>query len=295
MGYVQAYLKCYYPLEFWTAALNTIDRGLEKHGQSSLGNYINTIINSGIEVVPPNINKSEMDFYGKDSKIYFALSYIKGVASGAESIVNNRPYEDWDDFLNKALELKFNKRVVKNLIFSGACDFDEDISDRPFKWLQYLSSKKKSKKATEEIEEAKKQYFKNGASIYVVISEEYDLLKYSFTGIQSAVKDTKYARVPLISDRDPYKRLWVLLGYIDNIKMKKSKKSGKSYLLLTLTDFREPLQVYVFGDYKNTVQEKFHKGQLVKCAIKNENNWPKIPWASEIGLPRDKLPIEAVM
>ena len=236
-----------------------------------------------------------MDFYGKNSKIYFALSYIKGVASGAEPIIGNRPYEDWDDFLEKAIKLKFNKRVVHGLIFSGACDFDEEVDDRPYKWLQYLTLRKKGKKALEEIEEAKKKYFKNGASIYVVISEEYDLLKYSFTGIHSAVQGTKYSLVPLVSDRDPHKKLWVLLGYIDNMKMKKSKKSGKSYLLLTLTDFREPLQVYVFGDYKTIIQEKFHKGQLVKCAIKNDNNWPKLPWASEIGLPRDQLPIEVLM
>ena len=295
MGYVQAYLKYYYPIEFWTAALNTIDRGLEKHGQPSLGNYINKIVNAGIKVVPPDVNNSEIDFYGKDGKIYFALSYIKGVASGAEPILENKPYEDWDDFLEKALESKFNKRVVHGLIFSGACDFDEEVIDRPYKWLQYLTSRKKGKKATEEVEEAKKTYFKNGASIYIIIAEEYDLLKYSFTGIRTAVEGTKYSKVPLISDRDPHKKLWVLLGYIDNMKMKKSKKSGKSYLLLTLTDFREPLQIYVFGDYKTAVQEKFCKGQLVKCVIKNDNNWAKLPWSSEIGLPRDKLPIEAVL
>ncbi len=46
MGYVQAYFKCYYPVEFWTATLNTIDRGQEKNNQSTLGKYINAISSS---------------------------------------------------------------------------------------------------------------------------------------------------------------------------------------------------------------------------------------------------------
>src|SRR6056297_972869 len=53
VGYVQAYLKNYYPVEFWVATLNTIERGQEKHNQSSLGKYIHSISKNGIKVIPP--------------------------------------------------------------------------------------------------------------------------------------------------------------------------------------------------------------------------------------------------
>ena len=99
MGYVQAYLKYYYPLEFWTASLNTIERGQEKNGRSSLGKYINSISKTGINVFQPNINKSGVDFESDKNGIYFALSYVKDVSKSAKEVEKYRPYKSWDDFL----------------------------------------------------------------------------------------------------------------------------------------------------------------------------------------------------
>ncbi len=81
LGVVGAYLKCYYPVEFWTAALNTIDKGQEKHNENSLGKYINCIMQAGIKFERPNINKSGLIFESVDDSIYFALTYVKDVIS----------------------------------------------------------------------------------------------------------------------------------------------------------------------------------------------------------------------
>jgi len=290
MGYVQAYLKCYYPLEFWTASLNTIDRGQEKHGQSSLGKYINSINKAGIKVHRPNINKSGILFESDKDGIYFALSYIKDTGKGAESIIKYRPYKNWEDFLKKAVKNKINKSVVKGCIFSGAADFDDTIEERPYKWLLYLAEKGKKvlksggtswdKKIKKELDE----FQKNMPEIYQLIQIEYEYCKYSFHGFKDILEGTKYCGLKTISDRDQDKKLWVLAAYIDDVKIKKSKKSGNEYVLITITDFREAISVFAFGEQnRKDIIGKFTKGQLVKIAIKNDSNWLKLCWPSEVG------------
>jgi DNA polymerase III alpha subunit len=289
MGVIQAHLKTYYPVEFWTAALNTIDRGLEKHHQSSLGKYINSITMAGIKFNKPDINKSGVMFDCDNDKIYFALSYIKDVSNGAENILKLRPFNDWDDFLTKATENKLNKRVVRGLIFSGAVDFEDKIDDRPYKWLLYLANKKKNKNVREEIT----QYQKEMPQLYELIQIEYDFCKYSFTGIDAYVQSNpKLKNIKIISERDKNKKLWVLLGYIADISLKKSKKKNNEYVLITVTDFRDTIQVYGFGkEFKESILGKFSKGQMIKIGIKNESSWLKLPWESEFN---GKFPIEVI-
>jgi len=288
MGYVQAYLKCYYPVEFWTAALNTIDRGQEKHNESILGKYINSINSMGIKFARPNVNKSGLKFESdEDGVIYFTLSYIKDVSKGAGEVIKYRPYKDWDDFFEKAITNKLNKRIVRALIFSGAVDFDDDMEARNYKWLLYLS-KKKGKANKQERENFQSEMPEK----YELIRMEYDHCKYSFTGIDAFLKDTKYKNIKTISDRDLTKKFWVLIGYISEISMKKSKKSNNEYLLVTVTDFRDTISVFVFGaEYRTQVLKDFSKGDLVKIAVKNDSNWLKLPFKHEVG---GKFPIEAI-
>lgn len=299
MGYVQAYLKCYYPLEFWTASLNTIDRGQEKNGESSLGKYVNSINKSGIKVFPPNVNKSGELFQSDKEGIYFALSYIKDVSKGSASVIEHRPYIDWDDFLSKAIKYKINKRVVKGLIFSGAVDFDGEIDERPLKWMLYLAEKgKKELKSGEtswdkKIKEEFDDFKANQPEIYNLIEMEYDYCKYSFRGFDEVLAGTKYKNLDTVSKRDPRKKLWVIAGYISDLKIKKSKKSGAEYALISLTDFRETISIFAFGEQnRKDVMSKFQKGQLVKIAIKNDSNFLKLPWSSEVG---GKFPIQLII
>lgn len=299
LGYVQAWLKTYYPLEFWTATLNTIDRGLEKHNQSSLGKYLNSMQKAGIPVTPPNVNKSGLNFIAADDDtIPFALSYIKDVSKGADKVIENRPYADWDEFLDKMIKHKINKRIVKGLILSGAVDFDDDIEARPYKWLLYLTAKGQKQlkdgtvKMDSKIKEEMDEFQAELPAMFDLIQIEYDYCKYSFTGIDRYLQDTRYKTAKTISDRDPQKKLWILIGYITDVSKKKSKKSGNEYALVTVSDFRDSISVFGFGDnYKNRILGNFQKGQLVKIGVKNDSNWLKFPWEKEYN---NKFPIEII-
>ena len=75
ISYQTAYLKTYYPAEFLAASMTC-----DKDNTDKIKRYIEDCNLLGIEVLKPNINRSELDFdVPADKKIGFALSAIKGI------------------------------------------------------------------------------------------------------------------------------------------------------------------------------------------------------------------------
>ena len=75
-----------------------------------------------VEILPPNINKSEMNFSVVDGKILFGLSAIAGIGSTlAEVIINERnangKFENFNDFVER---VQPTRAQIINLIKSGA-------------------------------------------------------------------------------------------------------------------------------------------------------------------------------
>lgn len=100
LSYLTAYLKYHYPVEFMTACLNTRADNISK-----IGILINECYNLGIEILPPNINKSRKDFtaFPKEKKILFGFLAIKGLGmSSIVSTLENRPYKNFHDFLDRS-------------------------------------------------------------------------------------------------------------------------------------------------------------------------------------------------
>ena len=120
--YQTAYLKCYYEPEFLTAVLNNRITNADE-----IKNYINHAKEEGIEVLPPDINKSVTYFSVKDKKIRFGLAAIKGIGETicdqiVEERKNNGEFKDFADFLIRCWQYNINKRLVEGMIFAGAFD-----------------------------------------------------------------------------------------------------------------------------------------------------------------------------
>lgn len=123
-----AFLKANYPVEFMTALLTAESRGTsgpiknEKIAQAVLEcKRIN------IQVLPPDINKSEKDFSIEDgSKIRFGLSAIKNVGEAAIDVIFNarskKPFVSLADFCMRVNLSTINKKTMESLIKSGAMD-----------------------------------------------------------------------------------------------------------------------------------------------------------------------------
>ena len=80
-----------------------------------------------MQVLTPDINRSELDFIARDGSIPFGLSAIRNVGEGVvEAIVTERdkngPFGDFTDFINRVDISVLNKRTVESLIKAGAFD-----------------------------------------------------------------------------------------------------------------------------------------------------------------------------
>lgn len=122
ISFQTAYLKTHYPVEFMAALMS-----LEMDDTDKVLKNFTECRKNGIKVLPPSINHSVSDFSVEDNCVRYGLSAVKGVGSKAvEEIVKTRTKEgefsDLEDFLSR-VELKaINKKVVENLIKSGAFD-----------------------------------------------------------------------------------------------------------------------------------------------------------------------------
>ncbi|MFN8944480.1 MAG: DNA polymerase III subunit alpha, partial [Pseudobdellovibrionaceae bacterium] len=119
-----AWLKNYYPVEFFAALLTT-----ELGDTDKVVKYVKDAQKRNIEVLPPHINHSDYHFTAKGNQIYFGLGAIKGVGETAvQSILEARSkkesqeFEDLAEFF-KCVDLrKVNKKVIESLIKAGGFD-----------------------------------------------------------------------------------------------------------------------------------------------------------------------------
>lgn len=78
VSYQTAYLKAKYPVEYMTALMSCSMGNTDK-----LAEYIEECRQLGIEVLPPDINESDLDFKVEGPRIRFGLGAVKGVGERA--------------------------------------------------------------------------------------------------------------------------------------------------------------------------------------------------------------------
>lgn len=121
--YQTAYLKANYPVEYM-AALLTANSG----SQDKVQKYIATCLNMNIQVEPPDVNRSDVDFTPVDrKKILFGLSAVRNLGQGAiECILAARAeggdFQSLADLCDRVDLHAVNRRALEALIQSGALD-----------------------------------------------------------------------------------------------------------------------------------------------------------------------------
>lgn len=125
LAYQTAYLKANYPAPFMASMLTAV---LGNH--QKIAEYIDECRRMSIEVLPPDINESEIHFTpfrkGDDYAIRFGLGAVKNVGLTAiENIIKVRregAFRDLSDFCRR-VDLKIcGKKVIESLILAGAFD-----------------------------------------------------------------------------------------------------------------------------------------------------------------------------
>lgn len=116
VSYMTAYLKYYYPSQFIVATSNNVP--FEK-----ITNILLDGKKNGVTILPPDINKSDVNFTLENGAVRFGLSQIKGVASAATDIKNYR--DNHGDILSVTdiINAKINKGALESLVDAGCLDF----------------------------------------------------------------------------------------------------------------------------------------------------------------------------
>lgn len=121
VGYQTAYLKKHYPVEFMTAMLTSIMGNNDK-----IAFYIHACKKMSIEVLPPDVNESFVDFSVRNNKIRFGLAAIKNVGRGAINAIiiarEKGPFKGFTEFCERVNLSEVNKRAIESMIKAGAFD-----------------------------------------------------------------------------------------------------------------------------------------------------------------------------
>ena len=123
VAYETAYLKAHWRAQYYAAFLNSVIGDSDK-----LSWYISVCKNDNIKILAPDVNESGRDFTVLPNKtIRFGLAGIKSTGGAAvEAIISARseggPFTSLTDFCCRVNMRVVNKRVVENLIKSGAMD-----------------------------------------------------------------------------------------------------------------------------------------------------------------------------
>jgi DNA polymerase-3 subunit alpha len=120
-----AYLKANFPVEYMAALLS-----VERHNTEKVGLLIAECRRMSIEVLPPDVNSSGLDFTIEEqddgtTAIRFGLGAVKNVGEGpVHAILDARqargPFTDLDDFCRQVDMRNVNRRALESLIKVGA-------------------------------------------------------------------------------------------------------------------------------------------------------------------------------
>jgi DNA polymerase-3 subunit alpha len=122
IAYRTAWLRANHPKEYMAALISSVMSTKDR-----VPFYVSACDELGVEVLPPDVNTSQVDFAVVEGKIRFGLNAVKNVGEGAcRAIVAAReeggPFVSIWDFTERVDPGLVNKRVLESLVKCGALD-----------------------------------------------------------------------------------------------------------------------------------------------------------------------------
>jgi DNA polymerase-3 subunit alpha len=120
ISYRTAWLRAHHPCEYMAALISSV-----MNTKDRVPFYVNACHDIGIEVLPPDVNESQVDFAVVGGQIRFGLNAVKGVGElASRTIIRARdeggPFESLWDFTERVDPSVVNKRALESLVKCGA-------------------------------------------------------------------------------------------------------------------------------------------------------------------------------
>jgi DNA polymerase-3 subunit alpha len=235
--------------------------------------FINECKDMGIEILPPDINESTREFKVTGNSIRFGLEAVKGVGSSAiDAILESRKekaYHSFSDFCMSADSRRVNKKVIESLIKAGAMDsmgkraqLMEGMPDVMEAAVRYQREKNLGQESmfgdihevpserlpiVEEWNESK------------LLAMEKEALGFYITGHPLNKYKDRLDELGVVSTTDlpelQEKQEVNLGGLVRDVKKIQTKKTGDLMAYITIEDMFSTVEVIVFPDIYQAVQD----------------------------------------
>ena len=287
IAYQTAYLKTYFPQEFFAASMS-----MELTNQKKLGEFCEEIKRLKINIIRPDINMCFPEFCSENNNFYYALGAIKNV--GIESISNivrernkNGKFKSISNFLERINPKDINKLQLEALTKAGA--FDSIIDNRRSFYESIPNIILKSKNIYENKLQNQIELFteneNNSVEKIISLKQEWkfqEKMQKEFETIGFYLSDH-----PLNQYKDIFNE-YNIAKYndfiVDNnqesmvaatilkVQEKKTQK-GSSYAIIKFSDLGSLFELFVFSDIFELNRENIKEGKsVIVTLIKNSND-----------------------
>ncbi|HTL57784.1 MAG TPA: DNA polymerase III subunit alpha [Candidatus Limnocylindrales bacterium] len=320
VAYQTAYLKANYPVEFFCAMMTNDMADTEK-----LSQFIAEARAMGIEVLPPDVNESQVYFAPAKTKaagtnadaadanslvIRFGLAAIKGVGEVAvQAILTARKeggkFHSLAEMCERVEGRSLNRKVLEALIKCGACDCFGQTRATLFARIDRTLARAAS--IIDDRQRGQSSLFGNleqpealPAEMQVLLPEwpehemlahEKELLGFYVTGhpltpFAAILQNYSLANTKSISQMQS-RTVTRLGGMISALQNGFSKKSGKAYSIVTLEDLEGAVQVLCINENYDRYRELLVQGRAIFVIgeVNTGDDRPKL-------FPQEIIPLE---
>ena len=294
IAYQTAFLKTYYPHEFFAASMS-----MELSSQNKLSEFYEEVRRININIVRPDINRCFADFKSDKKNFFYALGALKNV--GYEAIlnivkerVNNGKFKSLNNFINRVNPKDINKLQLESLVKAGAFDTINSNRQSLFNSIPNIILKSKNNFENKSInqiglfnieddnnniqekiddwsieERLSKEFETLGFFIsdhplnqFKYIYNEYKIIDFADFNIAQDIKETNIAATVL------------------KVQEKKTQK-GNSYAIVKFSDLSSVFELFIFSDIFEMNRNLLVEGKsLIITLVKNlpdkENRFKRI-------------------
>ena len=271
-----AYLKVYYPLEFYAAILETSSSA----NDTKFNEYVSEMKKRNISITLPSINESEKEFIVKNDALLYPLNAIRGVNDLlADNIINERKngqFKDFFDFVSRMYKQKISESQLTALINAGCFDIFNPSR------ASFRASIKSALQYAELVYKEDGQLnigFTDYIKPYLVedsddpienLDKEYEALGIMLSNNPLHYKADILRAKKIISITDAKERNTAkVAGLIRNVKTISTKK-GSTMAFVKLVDEADEIELTVFSDLYLKSISLLEKNKLIIADIRLE-------------------------
>ena len=287
IAYQTAFLKTYYPHEFFVASMS-----MELSNQKKLSEFYEELKRLNISIIRPDINKSQANFYSNRKDFFYALGAIKNVGFEAISNIikersNNGVFKNLTDFINRVHPKDINKLQLEGIVQAGA--FDELINNRQSLFnsipniilkSKYIHENKSLNQINlfEEKDNESENFLENvdDWNLDTKLNKEFETLGFYISDHPLNQYKSIFKQYNVTNFEDFENNKDILSSNIActvlKVQEKKTQK-GNSYGIIRFSDLSNVFELFIFSEIFETNRYNLIEGNsLILTLIKNYND-----------------------